>query len=127
MKTMNSYQASGYITGKPELKATTNGTVMIKLTLRVIEFRRKGETWEDYANFIDCVMFGNRAEKVFPFLADKRYISIEGALHQNRWETEDGQKRSKLEVHLSDIYLPPHNQQNTQQPPQEVYDDDVPF
>ncbi|MBR3130809.1 MAG: single-stranded DNA-binding protein, partial [Clostridia bacterium] len=66
--------------------------------------RRNQQTgeWEDYANFVDCTMFGNRASGVHPYLSKGLKVAIEGKLRYSTWE-RDGQKRSKLEVVVDDI------------------------
>lgn len=112
--------------------------------------RRKNQQtqqWEDYANFVDCTMFGNRAASVARFLAKGSKVAIEGKLRWSQWETQDGSKRSKLEVAVDEIEFmtsrdggqqpqqPQGMQQGTAQAyaamgvqPQAVaYDDEIPF
>lgn len=66
--------------------------------------RRNAQTgeWEDYPNFVDCTMFGTRAEAVSRFLAKGNKVAIEGKLRYSSWE-RDGQRRSKLEVIVDEI------------------------
>ncbi len=66
--------------------------------------RRNQQTgeWEDYPNFIDCTMFGARAESVSRFLSKGSKVAIEGKLRWSQWERE-GQKRSKIEVIVDEI------------------------
>ena len=72
--------------------------------MAVNDRRRNAQTgeWEDYPNFVDCTMFGNRAEAVGRFLAKGMKVAIEGKLRYSSWE-RDGQKRSKLEVIVDEI------------------------
>lgn len=42
--------------------------------------------------------FGRQAEVAAQYLDKGRSVLIEGRLQQRRWETEDGQKRSKHEI-----------------------------
>lgn len=67
--------------------------------------RRKNPTtgeWEDYPNFVDCTMFGARANSLSQYLSKGTKVSIEGKLRWSQWE-RDGQKRSKLEVIVDEI------------------------
>ena len=66
--------------------------------------RRNAQTgeWEDYPNFVDCTMFGTRAEAVSRFTARGNKVAIEGKLRYSSWE-RDGQRRSKLEVIVDEI------------------------
>ena len=62
--------------------------------------RRKNPTtgeWEDYPNYIDCTMFGTRAQSISQYLSKGSKVAIEGKLRWSQWE-RDGQKRSKIEV-----------------------------
>ena len=67
--------------------------------------RRKNQQtgeWEDYPNFIDCTMFGARAQSISRFLSKGSKVAIEGKLRWSQWE-RDGQKRSKIEVIVDEI------------------------
>ena len=63
---------------------------------------RRDDQEEDYPNFVDCTMFGTRAEAVSRFLAKGNKVAIEGKLRYSSWE-RDGQRRSKLEVIVDEI------------------------
>ena len=58
--------------------------------------------WEDYANFVDCVLFGKRADWLSRDLHKGKKVFLEGKLRYSKWE-RDGQKRSKIEVIVDDI------------------------
>ena len=58
--------------------------------------------WEDYPNFVDCTMFGNRARSLHQYLSKGTKVAIEGKLRWSQWE-RDGQKRSKLEVIVDEL------------------------
>jgi len=67
--------------------------------------RRKNQQtgeWEDYPNFIDCTMFGARAESLSRYLGKGTKVAIEGKLRWSQWERE-GQKRSKIEVIVDEL------------------------
>ena len=66
--------------------------------------------WEDRPNFVDCVVFGNRAEPLHRFLSKGSKVAIEGKLRWSQWE-RDGQKRSKLEVIVDEVEFLSRNQQ----------------
>jgi single-strand DNA-binding protein len=95
---------SGNLTRDPELRHTTGGTAVLGLGVAVNDRRRNNQTgeWEDYPNFVDCTMFGTRAEAISRFLSKGSKVAIEGKLRWSQWE-RDGQKRSKLEVIIDEI------------------------
>ena len=100
---MNRVEITGNLTRDPELKLTTKGNTILSFSVAVNERQRNASgEWEDYPNYVDCVMFGNRAETVSRFLAKGSKVVVEGRLHQSRWE-KDGQRRSKLDVYVDNV------------------------
>jgi single-strand DNA-binding protein len=101
---INRVNISGNLTRDSELRATPGGTQVLNFGVAVNERRKNQQSgeWEDYANFVDCVMFGNRAQKVQPYLAKGTKVAIDGRLHYSSWE-RDGQRRSKIEVYVDEI------------------------
>lgn len=117
---INRVVISGNLTRDPELRSTPGGTQVLSLSVAVNDRRRNPQTseWEDYANFVDCKMFGARAESVSRFLSKGQKVCIEGKLRYSSWE-RDGQKRSKLEVVADEVELMPKGgQQQPQAAPQ---------
>ena len=99
---INRVNISGNLTRDPELRATQGGMQVLGFGVAVNDRRRNQQTgeWEDYPNFVDCTMFGNRAEAVSRYLSKGTKVAIEGKLRYSSWE-KDGQRRSKLEVMLA--------------------------
>ena len=95
---------SGNLTLDPELRQTAGGLPVLGFGVAVNDRRKNNQTgeWEDYPNFVDCTMFGTRAQSVMRFLSKGSKVVIEGKLHWSQWE-RDGQKRSKLEVIVDEI------------------------
>ena len=95
---------SGNLTRDPDLRQTASGMPVLGLGVAVND-RRKNQTtgeWEDYPNFIDCTMFGARAEALSRYLSKGTKVAIEGKLRWSQWE-RDGQKRSKIEVIVDEL------------------------
>ena len=103
---INRVNISGNLTRDPDLRATPGGTQVLGFGVAVNDRRRNQQTgeWEDYPNFVDCTMFGNRAEAVSRYLSKGTKVAIEGKLRYSSWE-KDGQRRSKLEVIVDEIEL----------------------
>ena len=101
---INRVNISGNLTRDPEMRATTTGTQILTFGVAVNDRRRNPQTgeWEDVPNFIDCVVFGNRAEPLSRFLTKGMKVAVEGKLRWSQWE-RDGQKRSKIEVIVDEI------------------------
>ena len=101
---INKVVISGNLTRDPELRETANGFPVLGFGVAVNDRRKNQQTgeWEDYPNFIDCTMFGARAQSVHRFLSKGSKVAIEGKLRWSQWE-RDGQKRSKIEVVVDEI------------------------
>ena len=130
---------SGNLTRDPELRSTSGGMQVLSIGVAVNDRRKNQQTgeWEDVPNFVDCTMFGTRAESVSRFLSKGSKVSIEGKLRYSSWE-KDGQKRHKLEVVVDQIEFmskgngsggaAPHAAGNGAVPPlADVYDENIPF
>ncbi len=101
---INRVVISGNLTRDPEVRSTASGMPVMSVGIAVNDRRKNSQTgeWEDYANFIDCTMFGTRAQNIANYLSKGTKVTIEGKLRWSQWE-RDGQKRSKIEVIIDDI------------------------
>lgn len=102
---INKATITGNITRDPELRQTQGGTSVLTIGVAVNDRRKNQQTgeWEDYPNYIDCTIFGNRATGVAPHLEKGMKVAIEGKLNQSRWQAEDGTNRSKIGIIVDEI------------------------
>ena len=107
MSNINRVIISGRLTRDPDVRTTAGGTTVMGLGVAGNDRRRNQQTgqWEDYTNFIDCTMFGSRAEALSRILTKGMLVCIEGRLRWSQWE-RDGQKRSKIEVIVDEVEMP---------------------
>lgn len=124
---INRVAVSGHLTRDPKLLATVGGTQVLSFGIAVNDRRKNPQSgeWEDYPNFVDCTMFGTRAEKIQRYLSKGCKVAIEGKLRYSSWE-RDGQRRSKLEVIVEEIEFL-SRQQVAEPEPEDFYDEDIPF
>lgn len=109
---INRVVISGNLTRDPELRSSASGFNILTFGIAVNDRRRNAQTgeWEDYANFIDCVLFGNRADFLSRTLRKGTKVALEGKLRYSSWE-RDGQRRSKIEVVVDDLdFISPRQQ-----------------
>ena len=52
------------------------------------------------SHFFDCVAFGKQVETIKKYLTKGKEVLVKGKLVQRKWETDEGEKRSKLEIRL---------------------------
>ena len=117
---INRVNISGNLTRDPEMRQTAGGTQILQFGVAVNDRRRNPQSgeWEDVPNYVDCVVFGGRAEPLSRFLSKGSKVAIEGKLRYSTWETKDGQRRSKLEVVVDDLeFFSPRNDQGGYQQP----------
>ena len=102
---INRVMISGNLTRDPELRSTPGGMAVLNMGVAVNDRRKNQQTgeWEDYPNFIDCAMFGSRAEAISQYLSKGQKVAIEGKLRYRSWESQQGEKRSKVEVVIDEI------------------------
>lgn len=137
---INKVVISGNLTRDMEIRSTASGLAIGGFSVAVNDRRKNNQTgeWEDHPNFIDCTLFGSRAEKLQPYLVKGAKVALAGKLSWSQWE-KDGQKRSKIEVIVDELELlnsressntctRSQNCENAPQNQQEsVYDKDIPF
>lgn len=97
----------GNLTKDPELRYTPNGTAVATFGLATNRRYKQGEEWKEETCFIDIVVFGRQAESASEYLSKGRAALIDGRLKLNKWESEDGQTRSKHEVIANTVQFLP--------------------
>lgn len=142
---INRANISGNLTRDSELRYTQGGTAVLAFCVAVNDRRKNPQSgeWEDVPNYIDCALFGTRAEKLAGILVKGFKVAVEGKLRWSQWE-KDGQKRSKIEVIVDEVELMGGKRDGGQQQPNasapraavpapppapmpEMYDEDIPF
>lgn len=126
---INRVLISGNLTRDPETRRTAGGTAVMSFGVAVNDRARNQQTgeWEDRPNFVDCVMFGTRAEAVGRYLSKGSKVAIEGKLRWSQWQAQDGSKRSKLEVIVDEIEFMSRGERQGNAPAADVYSEDIPF
>ena len=133
---INKVVITGNLTRDPELRETPSGFQVLSFGVAVNDRRRNPQTqqWEDYANFVDCTMFGNRAASVSRFLSKGSKVAIEGKLRWSQWQAQDelefmtsrdgGQAAPRMQAAPAQSYAPAPAAAPAIDT--SVYDDDIP-
>lgn len=113
---INSVSISGNVTRDPSIIDTVNGSHVLKFSVAVNDRKKnKDGQWEDYASFIDCVVFGNRAKSLSQYIHKGTKVAIQGKLNQDRWQDrETGKMRSSVSVYVDEIELMSRREAPTQ-------------
>ena len=110
MTSFNKVILMGNLTKDPEIRYTPSGTAVANFGLAVNRRYRQGDETKEEVCFIDIVVFGKQAENSGQYLSKGQGVIVEGRLQQRRWESEDGQKRSKHEVVAQSVNFLPKRQ-----------------
>ncbi len=98
----------GNLTADPESRDLPTGGIVTDLRLAVNrKYRNRDGELAEEVSFIDCTAYGRTAEVARDYLRKGRPAFLEGRLQQDRWETGDGEKRSKLKVVVERLVLLP--------------------
>lgn len=114
MSDINACCISGNLAADPEV-----GNGVLKFCAAVNRsVRNEDGTFREEASFIDCKVFGNRAQGLSQILRKGMQVCVQGELRQERWQTQDGQNRSRVVVVAREVKLPPRRQGEQQAAPQ---------
>ena len=99
MGAMNRVFLMGNLTRDPELRKTPSGIAVSDLGLAVSEkYRNKAGEMVETTCFADIVVWGKQAEACGQYLGKGAPVIVEGRLQLDQWQTEAGEKRSRLKV-----------------------------
>ena len=99
MANLNKVFLIGRLTRDPELRYTQSGTAVAEFGLAVNRnFTTSAGEKREETTFVDVIVWRRRAEVICEYLGKGSPIFIEGRLELDTWETQDGQKRSKIRV-----------------------------
>ena len=107
----------GNLTKNPELRYTPSGTPVTSFGLAVNRRFRQADELKEEVCYIDIVVFGKQAEHCGQYLGKGQGVIVDGRLQQRRWETEDGQKRSKHEVVAQTVTFMPRRPESGEPSP----------
>jgi len=101
----NTTTLSGNLTRDPEIRYTREGQANATFGLAVTRRwqPRGSEEWEEATSFFDVVCWRGLAENVALSLVKGARVMVSGRLDQHSWETENGERRSRVEVIADEV------------------------
>ncbi len=89
----------GNLTRDPQLSYLPSNTPVCEFGLAINrKWKSQDGEMRDETCFVDCRIFGRRAEVFNQYMSKGNPSLVEGRLRYEQWEGKDGQKRSKLSV-----------------------------
>ena len=99
----NSVTLVGNITRDPELRFTPAGQAVATFGMAVNRRYQKNGQWEEQTSFFNVTAWGTLGENASNSLHKGARILVSGRLEQRSWETQEGEKRSVVEVVADEI------------------------
>ena len=104
MASLNKVLLMGNMTRDPQLSYLPSQTAVVEFGLAITRrFKKQDGSQGEETCFVDCQMFGKRAEVVNKFFKKGEPIFVEGRLKFDSWQGQDGTKRSKLRVFVENF------------------------
>jgi single-strand DNA-binding protein len=97
---INRVVISGNLTRDPELRATPSGTELCKMRIAAVTGRKKNDLdeWNDTTGFFDVTIWGGFGAWQARNLHQGDQVVVEGKLNWHEWETDEGAKRSQVDI-----------------------------
>lgn len=101
----NTVSIVGNLTREPEMRFTPSGAALCSFGIAVNRRWRNNSTneWEEDVSFFDVTCWRELAENVAESLTKGTRVLIVGRLDQRSWETDQGEKRSKVEIVAEEV------------------------
>ncbi|HEY3144048.1 MAG TPA: single-stranded DNA-binding protein [Acidimicrobiales bacterium] len=95
----------GNLTRDPELRYTPSGAAVATFGIAVNRRwqNRESQQWEEATSFFNVTCWRDLAQNVSESLEKGARVLVSGRLEQRSWETQDGEKRSVVEVVADEV------------------------
>jgi single-strand DNA-binding protein len=100
----NTVTIVGNATREPELRFTASGQAVATFGVAVNRrWQNRNNEWEESTSFFDVTCWAQLAENVAESIPKGGRVVVTGRLDQRSWETQEGDKRSKVEIVADDV------------------------
>jgi single-strand DNA-binding protein len=130
---MSVFSVTGRLGRDGEVRTLQSGTKVLQFS--IAEDRGFGE--KKHTVWIKCALFGDRAEKLAPYLVKGKVVEAWGEVSANAYKGKDGSPQASLDLRVSEVKL--HGGGNRDEPVADNgratrgpahapdIDDDIPF
>ena len=99
---INSVVIMGRLTHEPELKVTTSGLSVIRITIACDRSYQKSNE-ERKADFIDVTAWRQTAEFISRYFHKGSMIAVEGSIQTDSYTDRDGNKRKSFQIVANNV------------------------
>lgn len=134
---INKVIAIGNLGADPETRYLPSGVAVANFSIAVTEGWKDKQTGEQktHTEWINCEVWGKQAENCAQFLKKGSQCYIDGKLRTEQWDDSEGQKRYRTKIRVDNVQFlgspsgdkRPSAPADRTQPPEQDFDDDIPF
>ena len=100
---MDSTTLTGNVTRDPELRYTSSGKPVANFGLAVNRRYQVNGDWHDKVSFFNVIAWDTLGENLAATLHKGTRVIVSGRLEQRQYETNDGDKRSAVELVADEV------------------------
>jgi len=131
LASINKVMLSGRLTRDPELRYTPAGVAVMTFSLALNRrYKDQSGEWKEEVSFVNVVAWQKQAELANEYLKKGSAVYVEGRLQSRSWETNEGNKRSTLEVRAERLQFLDkvrREEEGAEPKPEDAGAEDVPF
>lgn len=100
---LNKIMVVGRLTRDPEMKYVPSGSPVVNIGIAINKRYKKDDEWQEQTSFINFVAWNKLAEICSEYLHKGSLVYVEGEIQSRSWETDDGAKRTVIEIKANNI------------------------
>jgi single-strand DNA-binding protein len=101
--TDNNVTIIGNVTREPEIRYTPSGATVATFGVAVNRRWKRNDEWQEETSFFDVKAWAQLAENITESIQRGTRVIVTGRLEQRSWETDTGDKRSKVEIVADEV------------------------
>jgi single-strand DNA-binding protein len=125
MNSLNSILVEGNLTRDPVLAQTPKGTDVCNFSVASNRFYRQGEELQKEVSFFDVEVWAKNAQRCAEYLKKGRGVRVVGRLKQDRWDDQNGNRRSRVKIVGEHVEFKPNFSRAQDQSEEALEDEDV--
>lgn len=113
MNDLNSVIIEGNLTHEPVLSVTPKGTPVCAFSIAANRYYRSDDGVREEVSFFDVETWSRLAERCGDELNKGRGVRVVGRLKQDRWETKEGEPRSRVKIVAEHVEFKPNRKERS--------------
>ena len=123
---LNKVELIGYVGGAPEIRTLDKGDTVAEFSIATSRsWTKRDGGKEERTEWHNCKAWGKLADIVGEYVVKGQQVYVEGRLETRSWDADDGSKRYRTEVVVSELILLGRRGEEAQAPTEEQ--DELPF